>query len=340
MPAGQMSKEMQADSAERGLTPEPLVTIVVVPRERFSYCRTSLECLYANTQMPFRLVYVDGGSPAQVRRYLERQAEAKGFQLIRTNRYLSPNQARNIGLRGVTTKYIAFVDNDVEAAPGWLEALVKCAEETNASVVGPLYCIGKPVHEVIHMAGGEASIRVENGRRRLYEKMYFCDERVSEVRPQLGRRACELIEFHCLLARRQVFEELGPFDEAMLSTRDHVDFCLMVRDAGGAIWFEPNAVVTHAPDSIWPAEPPSFSWSDIPYYLMRWSDAWGQASLSHFEQKWNLDASSAQITNSWLRPHRQIPLRKLRARLHRFVGEKVGDRLVDSLEQFLVRESW
>jgi GT2 family glycosyltransferase len=315
------------------------VTIVVVPRERFSYSRTSLECLYANTHSPFRLVYVDGGSPGPVKRYLEKQAEAKGFQLIRTKRYLSPNQARNIGLSHVNTRYVVFVDNDVEVVPGWLEALVECAEETNASLVGPLYCIGKPVHEVIHMAGGEASIRVEDGRRRLYEKMYFCDERVSEVRSQLRRNACELIEFHCMLARRQVFDELGLLDEALLNTREHVDICLTVREAGGTVWFEPNAVVTHAPDSTWPAVPPSFGWSDIPYYLMRWSDAWGQATLSHFEQKWNLDASSAQLTTSWLRPHRQIPLRKLRARLRRFVGEKLGDRLVDSLEQFLVREA-
>src|ERR1700722_135483 len=171
----QTPHESRPDGPNGKLTPEPLVTIVVVPRERFSYCRTSLECLYANTHLPFRLVYVDGGSPKSVKRYLERQAEAKGFQLIRTESYLSPNQARNIGLRHVKTKYVAFVDNDVEAAPGWLEALVLCAEETNASLVGPLYCIGKPVHEVIHMAGGEASIRVEEGRRRLYEKMYFCD---------------------------------------------------------------------------------------------------------------------------------------------------------------------
>jgi GT2 family glycosyltransferase len=331
------------DSGPDGLngkrTPEPLVTIVVVPRERFSYCRTSLECLYANTHLPFHLVYVDGGSPASVKRYLERQAEAKGFQLIRTKRYLSPNQARNIGLRHVHTKYVAFVDNDVEAAPGWLEALIQCAEETNASLVGPLYCIGKPVHEVIHMAGGEASIRVEEGRRRLHEKMYFCDERVSDVRPQLHRRACELIEFHCMLVRRQVFDQLGPLDEALLNTREHVDICLTVREVGGTVWFEPNAVVTHAPDSIWPEVPPSFGWSDIPYYLMRWSDAWGQSTLSHFEQKWNLDASSVQLTTSWLRPHRQIPLRKIRARLRRLVGGKLGDRVVDSLEQFLVREA-
>jgi GT2 family glycosyltransferase len=324
-----MSQEMQPDCRKRHV---PAVTIVVVPRERFSYSRTSLESLYANTHLPFRLIYVDGGSPARIKNYLGRQAKEKGFQLIRTEHYVSPNQARNIGLRWADTKYIVFLDNDVEVAPGWLSALLQCAEETNASLVGPLYCIGQPVHQVIHMAGGEASIRETQGRRHLCETMRFMDQRVNDVLPEMRREACELIEFHCMLVRREIFRELGSLDEALLGTREHVDFCLTVREAGGTVWFEPNAVVSHVLAA-------SFAWSDIPYYLLRWSDAWVQASLRHFEQKWNVDVGAGQYTSSWLRPHRQIPLRGLRARLHGFVGEKLGDSLVDALEESLARKA-
>ncbi len=130
------------------------------------------------------------------------------------------------------------------------------------------------------------------------------------------------------LRGRRLPATLGPLDEALLSTREHVDLCFTVREAGGTAWFEPNAVVTYV-------VAPPFAWTDLPYYLLRWSDTWGQASLRHFEQKWNLDANGGQLTNSWLRPHRQIPFRGLRARLHRFLGAGLGDRLVDALEQFL-----
>src|SRR5579863_629961 len=330
---------MQPGCPTKQETAEPLATIVVVARERFSYSRTSLESLYANTPGPFRLIYVDGGSPRSIRRYLERQSRDKGFQLIRTERYLSPNQARNIGMRQADTKYIVYVDNDVEVAPGWLPALVQCAEETNASLVGPLYCIGQPVHQVIHMAGGEASVREAQGQRRLHETLRFCDRRVSEVLPHLRREPCELIEFHCMLVRREIFQQLGPLDEALLSTREHVDLCLSVRQSGGTVWLEPNAVVTHASDSVWPVVAASFAWTDIPYYVLRWSDTWGQASLHHFERKWNLFAHREELTRDWLRPQRQIPLRRLRARLRRFLGAKQGDRLVDGLEELLVRKA-
>lgn len=63
---------------------EPQVTIVVVPRERFSCTRESLASIYESTEIPFKLIYVDGNSPTKVRHYLQDQTQAKGFQIIRT----------------------------------------------------------------------------------------------------------------------------------------------------------------------------------------------------------------------------------------------------------------
>ena len=80
---------------------EGLVTVVVVPRERFSETRSALERMYAATAPPFPLVYVDGGSPRHIREYLEAQSKEKGFQLIRTDYYLAPNEARNLAARSV-----------------------------------------------------------------------------------------------------------------------------------------------------------------------------------------------------------------------------------------------
>ncbi len=118
---------------------EPDVTVVVVPRERFSLARRALECLLSETTCPFKLVYVDGASPLAVRGYLEAQARSRGFRLLRSEHHLSPTEARNLGLREVAgTRYVVFIDNDVLVRAGWLEALVGCAEETGAWLVGPM----------------------------------------------------------------------------------------------------------------------------------------------------------------------------------------------------------
>jgi GT2 family glycosyltransferase len=264
---------------------EPRVTLAIVPRERFSCIPRSLQSVYDHTRPPFEVVYVDGGSPRRVRRYLDRQAEDRNFRLIRTRRYLSPNEARNLALRETATEYIVFLDNDVSVAPGWLDELVGCADETGAAVVGPLTCIGEPEHEVIHLAGGEVEIldEREDGRvaRRVRERMHLPGRKAADVRASLRRQECLLAEFHCMLVRRSIFDLTGPLDEGMLNTREHLDFCLQVREAGGEIYFEPRSVVTYLPG-------PPFAWSDLGFYMLRWSDDWERRSLAHFGRKWDL----------------------------------------------------
>ncbi|RUS97994.1 glycosyl transferase [Dulcicalothrix desertica PCC 7102] len=261
---------------------EPIVTLVVVPRERFSCTQESLESIYEHTDFPFKLIYVDGNSPAKVRRYLETKAQEKNFKLIRTDYYLSPNHARNIGLSHVDTKYLVFVDNDVVVSPGWLKALVDCAEETEATVVGPLMCENKPIHQRVHFAGGESHVVIDvKGRRHLREKMYKQGHNAVELLPQLQRTETELSEFHCTLVRTDIFERIGYLDEAMLNTKEHLDFCMNVAASGGKVYFEPASLVTYVPG-------PPLEWTDLHFYMLRWSDAWTLASLERIREKWNL----------------------------------------------------
>lgn len=264
---------------------EPHVTIVVVPRERFGCTRESLESIYEHTNIPFNLVYVDGGSPRDIRRYLEAQAFEKQFHLVRTNCYLSPNRARNLGLRQVSSKYVVFIDNDVVVAPGWLNQLLQCAEEAGATIVAPLICQDKPVHEIAHCAGGESAVVVETNaekvERHIVEKIYKQGRRIADMRDQLQRQETGLAEFHCVLVKMEIFEQVGLLDEAMMNSKEHVDFCMLVAQAGGTIYFEPASVVTYVPG-------PPLEWSDIPFYMLRWSDAWELASLHRLRDKWDL----------------------------------------------------
>lgn len=263
----------------------PEVTIVVVPRERFSYTRASLEALYRCTEAPFRLIYVDGGSPSRVRRYLESAARERGFDLIRSDGHLAPNRARNLALRRVQTRYVVFIDNDVVVSSGWLPPLVRCAEETNAAIVGPLICESLPLHSTIHFAGGDSHIDVvaRSGRaeRHLVDTVLRQGERVADIGQELSRMQTESAEFHCMLVRTSVFDRTGQLDEALLSVRENVDFCMVVAEAGGSVYLEPASIVTYA------AYHP-LALSDIPFYLLRWNNQWTLATLHRLRDKWRL----------------------------------------------------
>jgi GT2 family glycosyltransferase len=299
--------------------PDPLVTVVVVPRERFGVTDRSLESIYANTTGPFHLVYVDGGSPARTRRYLADEARARGFTLVRTDRYLAPNEARNLGVRHTRTPYVVFIDNDAVPAPGWLDKLVECAETTGAWVVGPLYLIGEPEQQEIHMAAGDARIEERPSGRRFVERHRFAGKRPVEVRAHLVRQPCEQVEFHCMLVCMEVFERLGPLDEALLSLAEHTDLCLLVRRHGGEVYFEPEAIVTYITGG-------RFGWSDYAFYFRRWSEAWNDASVDRFREKWELspDDPGLKSLGRFAAGHRRVPLQPTLRALERVFGWRWG----------------
>lgn len=275
------------------------VSIIVVPRERFSCAKAALDSLYRYTAPGFELIYVDGNSPPYLRSHLDRESAAKGFRLIREEGYLAPNVARNIGFRHATGGYIVFIDNDVVVTPGWLEALTRCADETGADIVGPLYLIGSAANQRIHMAGGILRVEVENGRRRLTEGHRLANRGLDQAR-EIERGPCQLVEFHCMLVRREVISRFGPLDEKLLSTPEHIDLCLAVQEAGGRVFYEPASVVTYLSDV-------DYRLSDLDYFRLRWSDAWNESSLRHFGEKWRFAEDSPFFVQhrDWLKSHQR-----------------------------------
>merc|ERR1712224_604909 len=117
----------------------------------------SLNAVFDTADLPFRMIYVDGGSPKAISDELKANVESQGHTFIRRPGYVTPNDARNIALPLVDTPYVVFIDNDVVFSEGWLSALVNCAEETGAGLVTPTILVG-PASRMpnlkIHHAGG------------------------------------------------------------------------------------------------------------------------------------------------------------------------------------------
>ncbi len=312
---------------------QPPITLVVVPCEGFSYTQKSLDSIYQHTKIPFQLVYVDAGSPKHIHKYLTQAAARRGFTILRTEHFLSPNQARNLALREVNTEYVVFIDNDIHVSPGWLQNLWQCAQETNAAVVCPLTCVGTPLHDRIHLAGGEARIFVDikgdQVRRHLYEKHFLVNRSAAAIKHQLHRRSCEFAELHCTLVRRDIFDQIGFLDERLLGTQEDMDFCLSVNQAGGQMFCEPAAVVTHVPQT-------SYRWSDLAYFMLRWSDIWEVESLTYFQQKWSLD-----MDDYFLKRYKQLGHHRHQAFLYPLLRKLTGSRNVSWLENFAIGlERW
>ena len=291
-------------------------TVVVVPREQFSVALRSLDSILQRTAAPHELLYVDGNSPPEVRMGLEQRARDHGFRLLRSERYLSPNHARNLALEHVTTPLVCFIDNDIVVEQGWLTELMRCALDTGAALVGPLTFEGEPEEQRIHVAGGTCELAGQRPNRSIQAIQRHFGVNLNDLDEPLERIETGLCEVHCFLARRDALDRVGPFDEALLGSREHLDLCLAVRASGGAVWFEPSSVVTFC-------VPRKLARIDVPYFLLRWSEGWIDKSLEHFTTKHGIGAEYKQRLH--IASHRRsLVFAPVVEAVRRSLGERAG----------------
>lgn len=277
---------------------KPTISIVCVPRERFDFTQQSIASLYEKTTLPFELIYVENAVPRSVRRLLNEEAESRQFTLIKTPYPMAPNAARNFGLEQAKGDYVVFIDNDVVFDDNWLEELVDAVIDKKATLAAPLVCQHGPHHTIVHCAGGEfmgaeqferfrqqplPTAGVEEERRwTMEEEIYLQDHPIEEVGVdplQVG-----FVEFHCFMIKADFLRAQGGFDPLLTATKEYVDLAMTVARSGGSVWIIPKSRVTfltHPPQ-------PVLKLSELPYFMLRWSDAWEYDSLKHLAQKWGL----------------------------------------------------
>lgn len=284
---------------------KPEVTIAVIQRERFSFTRESLVSLYENTDLPFNLIYVDGASPAATSLYLQEQSKERGFELIRVEKFLQPNQARNLALQHTKTPYIAFAENDCLFSPGWLTKLLNCAHETGAEVVTPIITEGSDdAFKHAHCIGGETVAFDEEVqgvmKRGIRDEIHYKKHRMSDVLHQLKRCETGLTEFHCVLVKTELLHRLGGLDEAIVNTKEHLDFSLAVKHANARLFLEPESVVNYVGDLPLKAD-------ELPFYFFRWNTRFARKSMLNFCKKWHLDPDTEFVKRrsdlSWRRKY-------------------------------------
>ena len=285
---------MQANSGAA-----PRATIVMTARERHCLTEAAIESIVADTQRPYRLVYLDVQSPQWLRETLSARAAEWELEIVRFDEPLWPTEARARFAASIASDYAVFIDNDVQVEPGWLEALVECADATGAGVVGPLYLWGDGIGAPkIHMAGGQLLESPDGAGRVLDEahRLFNADPRA--VARHLVRQPCDFVEFHCMLIRTSLLRGGALFDPAIRCVHEHIDVALQSVRQGMPVYLEPAARVQYLAFS-------DHMLDDLPFFRSRWDRAEGEASIAAFARKWNVtnDDRSFGGVREFLRTH-------------------------------------
>jgi Glycosyl transferase family 2 len=270
----------------RGMTSGETVTIVVVPRDRFSMFPRCLEALYTYTDVRFRVVVAAGDMDRTTEEYLHRlQLRKDNMRVVRADHLLMQGEARSIALRDVHDRFCVVLENDTLVHENWLGPLLQCLREEGAAVVTPLILW----YRGIHAAGCTFEERDQDGTSIFHHKIGY-----TEIR----RRRIDYPECHCVLIDRRllggadVFDDVEPFD---------VDLGLTLRNRGLSVFLEPRSVVTYA-------APPPWEVRDIPAFKFRWDAASWEARNRGFMKKWGVAYDPSSKRASYRRQHLKLGL--------------------------------
>jgi GT2 family glycosyltransferase len=296
-------------------------SVVVVPRERFTSLPVSLRSLFATISPEVPVVVVEGASPRETRAELEALRTERPYELISLPYMVKPNEARNRGIAAVSSEYVVIADNDIEFEHGWLDALESHALANDSDAVAPLICIGPPAATVIHHAGGLLkAARTERGGIKLSEAHRLMNVPLADASgsfPAIDNHVCE---FHCMLVRRALLDEMGGLDERLI-TREQLDFAMRALVLDARVTFAADAVVTYmARDAFDPI--------DLRYHLFRWSDPFVVESLDAFESTWGVELDRDLFRNRWTSNHRLRAAETTYPRRRKLLGKDLFRRLV------------
>ncbi|HPV82888.1 MAG TPA: glycosyltransferase [Nitrospira sp.] len=145
-------------------------------------------------------------------------------------------KACNQGAQASKGEYLVFLNNDTIPQPGWLSALVdEVKAHSDVAVVG-----SKLLYEdgTIQHAGVAFS--------REFLMPYHMYPGVPADAPMVSRRReLQCVTAACMLIRRQVFAQVGGFDEGYKNGFEDVDLCLKIGEKNWKIVYQPDSTVIH-----------------------------------------------------------------------------------------------
>ncbi len=210
----------------------PRASIVIPTWNGAELLAACLRSLRAQTFRAFEVVVVDNGSTDRTRAMLAQEFGEVRLVPLPANRGFAP--ATNAGLRAARGEILVCLNNDVEAEPEWLAALVAAldARPDVGSVASKMMDAKRP--GIIDAAGdGMALVAWNLGRGQAD------GPRFREGREILS--ACAGAAAY----RRAVFDRVGWFDETYFAWFEDVDLGIRAQLAGWRCWYEPGAVVRH-----------------------------------------------------------------------------------------------
>ena len=220
------SREPLVPSGALRLESRPAVSVVVPCRNEQAHIETCIRSILAQDtpEGGLEIIVADGMSGDGTRRILERLAAEDDRLLVIDNPGRTAPCGRNAGIRQARGQYVAILDAHTEYARDYLRRCVELLDEHPEVCCsgGPIISRGRTAFGRAVAAAMSHPIGVGNARHRFPDYEGYAEG------------AC------FPMFRRETFEQVGLFDEALVRNQDD-DFNYRVAQAGGKVFISPSA---------------------------------------------------------------------------------------------------
>jgi N-acetylglucosaminyl-diphospho-decaprenol L-rhamnosyltransferase len=221
-----------------GRQQETEITVVVVNYNGGDYLRGCLASLARQTFTNFETIVIDNASTdGSLARIAERPAR---LTILPQTTNLGFAAANNVGARAGRGKWLALLNPDAEAAPDWLDAMLRAiaARPTHRMIA----CKQISLHEPTRLDGvGDCYLAYGYAWRGGF------GHPLADAPPEGECFApCGAAAFY----PRDLFLESGGFDERYFCYHEDVDIAFRLRLMGERCQYAPAAVIRHAGSAI------------------------------------------------------------------------------------------
>ena len=220
---------------------EPLVSILIPNRDQKETLEKCLNSIWEkSTYKNYEILIVENNSSSpEIFDYYREIEKRPGVRILTWKEGFNYSAINNFGEKSAAGDYLLFLNNDVEVInPRWIEELLGNCQRKEVGIVGAkLYYPDDTIQHagtVIGIGGiaGHAFLNMPRSRTGYLHKASL----------QMDLSA---VTAACMMMKRQVFKQLGGFEERLSVAFNDVDLCLRTVQAGYLVVYNPEVELYH-----------------------------------------------------------------------------------------------
>ncbi len=237
------------------LSQNPLVSIIIVNKDGLDKLKILFRSLKETVFYSYyEVIVVDNGSKDESLAFLKTQEAFFDLQVIKNTQNHSFSKANNQGAQASRGTYLVFMNNDIEVTHGWLDELLKTAQDSKTGAVGAKLVYPDIPDDTINR--GKSYLLQHTGigfhedafeGRPFFRPYNIANGRQPFASPPVKEENSQrlAVTAAALLVKKQLFVKVQGFDEGYQYGYEDVDLCLKIHRLGYVNTYCPRALLFH-----------------------------------------------------------------------------------------------